>query len=82
MIKIKRYKIKKRGKENDVMLTEKLLGFNFPVTKRSAALFNQYADEVEKEFNRKPQKRKSYAQELFEEIIEIAATKKIAIEED
>lgn len=82
MIKIKRYKIKKRGKESDVMLTEKLLGFDFPVTKRSAVLFNRYADEVEKEFNKKPTKRKSYAEKLFEEIVEIAATKKVAIEED
>lgn len=82
MIEIKKYKIKDECEEEETMVVEKLLGFDFPITKSAATSFNKYAAEAELiVYNTRKKKRKSDAQRIFEEIIEVAAAKKVAITE-
>lgn len=82
MIEIKRYTIDLGKRADEVMIHEKLLGFDFPITRRAAENFNSHAADTEAIVNiqKTTTNYKSYADRLLSEIKAFAEATALEIE--
>lgn len=82
MIEIKRYTIDQGKRADEVMIHEKLLGFDFPITRKAAENFNSHAAHAEAVVNKPKQTTnfKSYAERLLTEIKAFAEATALEIE--